>query len=247
MDCVSPVEILYFVSKHCDINWKLPKAAIPFCDLTFLMEGTAVYWIDGKKLECKKGEAVFLPAGSIRMARTEGMECVAFNLKFYGEIPSLPSKINWANNHRVKRLLQDAGSYWYSALNYRKLKCAVILQELLYELLMQETVESENSYVKKMKEFIFSNLDCKITVKEIAAEVGLHPAYCGAVFLKEEGQSLLSYCNRVKMEKAAEFLTYENCSVTEAAERVGFDDIAYFSKLFKAVKGDAPSQYRIVK
>ena len=72
--------IFYYVSKRCDPSWSLmPPAPLPFNDLTFVLQGEAVYWLEGIPFTVHAGEAVFIPEGTVRAAKTQGMECMAFN------------------------------------------------------------------------------------------------------------------------------------------------------------------------
>ena len=54
----------------------------------------------------------------------------------------------------------------------------------------------------------------------------------------------IDYVNRLRIEKAADDLRLLHRSVTEAAFANGFNDSAYFSKLFRQIKGVSPKVYQ---
>ena len=71
--------VLYFVQKPCTESWTISRSLIPFYDLTFILSGSAEYFINDVPYRIRAGEAVFVPCGAARSARTQGMRCAAFN------------------------------------------------------------------------------------------------------------------------------------------------------------------------
>lgn len=60
-------------------------------------------------------------------------------------------------------------------------------------------------------------------------------------FKKEFGMGIIAYINNLRLEKSAVLLRSYN--VNETAKRVGFEDVNYFSRIFKKKYGMAPSAY----
>ena len=54
----------------------------------------------------------------------------------------------------------------------------------------------------------------------------------------------MDYLTDLRIGKAKELLSGEDLSVQDVAERVGYQDLKYFSKLFKKVTGVSPSDYK---
>lgn len=54
-------------------------------------------------------------------------------------------------------------------------------------------------------------------------------------------KSISIYIREFRLKKAYEKLKYESTTVSEVAYEVGFSDLAYFSKCFKALYGISPS------
>ena len=52
----------------------------------------------------------------------------------------------------------------------------------------------------------------------------------------------MEYLRELRLRKAALLLSEERISVTEAAGRCGFDDPAYFARLFKRTYGITPRE-----
>lgn len=72
----------------------------------------------------------------------------------------------------------------------------------------------------------------------------MNASYLSRVFKQETGENFVSFLTRLRMEKAKSLLRDRNIKVYEVAERVGYPNTAYFSKLFKKLSGMSPEEYR---
>ena len=50
--------------------------------------------------------------------------------------------------------------------------------------------------------------------------------------------------NQARVEKAKIYLRQTNEPITAVAEKVGFSDYRIFTKIFKGIVGETPSQFR---
>jgi len=64
------------------------------------------------------------------------------------------------------------------------------------------------------------------------------------IFHALRSETIGQHITRLKLEKAAEYLMYSNCSSVDIAQAVGYADSASFSKAFKKRFGTAPSHFR---
>ncbi len=64
------------------------------------------------------------------------------------------------------------------------------------------------------------------------------------LFKKETGENYWDFVTRVRMEKALFLLTHSNLKTYEVASKVGYEDICYFSTLFKKFFGKSPKNFR---
>jgi AraC-like DNA-binding protein len=81
------------------------------------------------------------------------------------------------------------------------------------------------------------------TVKELSERVGLSRSPLAARFTALVGEPPLRYLTRWRMQLASQLLRRAT-SVHEAAERVGYESEAAFSRTFKKYMGKAPVKYR---
>lgn len=85
--------------------------------------------------------------------------------------------------------------------------------------------------------------DVKLTVAELAERLHVSKEHFGRVFKSETGFSPKKYLNDIRMQKAAEFLTQKNDSISKISKSVGFTDVFAFSRAFSRYYGYSPSEY----
>ena len=86
--------------------------------------------------------------------------------------------------------------------------------------------------------------ESEITVAQIAEAVGISEGHLSHCFKKETGYTVMAWLTRYRIQSAMKLLSDCRNKVYEAAEQVGYRDIAYFSSTFKKVTGITPSEYQ---
>ncbi|OKQ00285.1 AraC family transcriptional regulator [Paenibacillus sp. P46E] len=109
---------------------------------------------------------------------------------------------------------------------------------------LQATQQPSQLYVRRAIEFLHQNYDRSIQVKEIAAEVSVHPGYLHRIFRVHTGRTLTDYLNMLRMEKAKMLLGQSEIPVAEIADYVGISSRQYFHLLFKKYTCCTPVEYR---
>ena len=81
-------------------------------------------------------------------------------------------------------------------------------------------------------------------LREIAAQVHMAPNYFHRIFRNTFGITPFEYMLNKRMSVARELLGFSSMTVREVAERAGYEDEFYFSKIFKKQSGFSPAQFR---
>lgn len=90
--------------------------------------------------------------------------------------------------------------------------------------------------------YINQHLDGPISLEQIAEEFHLSPSYVCRVFKAATGSTINQYATAKRITQAKLLLT-EGCSVTEAAERCGFENYSNFFKAFTKATSISPKKY----
>lgn len=98
--------------------------------------------------------------------------------------------------------------------------------------------------VRRAVDFISGSLDSDLSLKEMAARVGVSPSYFSALFKKETGKALTEYVKEKRLSFAALLLVRTDLPVSAVAAECGIPDSNYFTRVFKAWAGVPPMQYR---
>lgn len=96
---------------------------------------------------------------------------------------------------------------------------------------------------QRICQYIDRNYQEPLKLNEIAALMGYNSAYLGKLFFHEMGVSFHTYLDKVRIQKAVEYLQ-KGVPVIQTSEFSGFANPDYFTKKFKKYMGILPSKYR---
>lgn len=102
-----------------------------------------------------------------------------------------------------------------------------------------------NSVAGFIKTYINHNLSEDLNRNQIAAQVYMSPDYVSRVFRQQFGIQLSEYITEKRMAEARNLLAGTNLPVAEVAYKVGYNNVAYFIRVFRIRNKITPVQYRI--
>jgi two-component system response regulator YesN len=98
--------------------------------------------------------------------------------------------------------------------------------------------------VEKAVAYINNNYARSISLEDIAAAVGLSPAYLSRLFKKAMGRTVIDYLTLVRIEAAKRMLLEGKATMEEIAVATGFNEATYFNRVFKREVGISPGVFR---
>ena len=104
--------------------------------------------------------------------------------------------------------------------------------------------DRKNPYINLILDYISKHYSEDIVFSRIADELHLSRNYLSSLFKKVTGCTFQNYLMNYRIRKAKELMTSSDTSITFVAEKVGFYDLAHFSKSFKKHTGTSPSDYK---
>lgn len=258
-------QFTYVADRKCSANWKFQGNTIyDKHNLILVYDGEAELTCNDQVYRVSKGDLVYYKPLDFRIGRTfpdRLMNC--FTVDFLYTCPilnnnewefldvSLPfspvEKIN--DDFLFSRLIDLFSNFtrtWLSGNHNKAPRGRAIFMEML-TLLLQWKCGTNFNYdkvrkIEKSINYMTESFHSQVTLQNIADHIGISPSYLGGIFKEVTGTSPINYLLGIRIRKAKDLLR-DGYSVTEAAEKVGFNDIFYFSKCFKKHEGITPSQY----
>ena len=106
--------------------------------------------------------------------------------------------------------------------------------------------DNEESYsddiLGRLQKYIAEHYTDKLTLTKIAREIHANGSYLSRLYKTKTGQNLFDVINKMKLERAKEYMS-QGKRIYEIAQLVGFDDVSYFSRVFKKHEGCSPREY----
>lgn len=99
---------------------------------------------------------------------------------------------------------------------------------------------------RRMTYFIEQNYRKKLTLKDIAASVGVSKREALRCFQCSVPLSPIEYVNKYRLQQAWKLLLHTDQSITEIAENTGFESTSYFDRLFKREFHITPRKHRSI-
>lgn len=104
--------------------------------------------------------------------------------------------------------------------------------------------EQNNAVVAAMQADVDRNFCRDISLTDMAHIYHYNEKYLGRLFKTHMGISFGQYLNLRRLEFSAQLLRRTKQSVLDISQRVGFNNVTYFNRLFRQQFGMSPSQYR---
>lgn len=112
------------------------------------------------------------------------------------------------------------------------------------EQLEAAAVKPENPNITLMTDYIDKHYPNNLTVEAIADAACLSPGYAGRIFKEQLGLPIMDYVLKVRIDKSKKLLLNPHYQIQAIAEKVGYGDAGYFTKVFRKFEGITPTQFR---
>ena len=97
--------------------------------------------------------------------------------------------------------------------------------------------------IRLVVNYIHLHLDEDLSLSILAQHFEKNATTLSSAFTKEVGMNVTNFIHRTRIEKAIHLFNTTKMSVSDVAVSVGFQDFAYFSRLFKKQIGCSPREY----
>jgi len=92
--------------------------------------------------------------------------------------------------------------------------------------------------------YIKEHLHEKLSISDLAKHYNLTADHFSRVFQQKFGIRPSKYIQTVRIERSETLLLTTNNSLAQIAEKTGWDNVSYYTRMFKKVTGKTPGQFR---
>jgi two-component system response regulator YesN len=108
----------------------------------------------------------------------------------------------------------------------------------------EQDAGKQRKIIAKALNYIEKNYTKPITLTDIAEYTALNASYFSKLFKDTTGVPFNKFLTRFRIEKAAELLKDPTLKIYEVADKVGYENVQYFNKVFKYVEGITPNEFK---
>jgi AraC-like DNA-binding protein len=127
------------------------------------------------------------------------------------------------------------------------------LQSALYQLGFEWISDKQSQLISQIKKLVLQQIFYEVEPLKVnfsqylQTKMGYDYTYLSQLFSSIEGQTLEKYIIEMKMERAKELLVYDELSLVQIAEQLGYSGANVLSGQFKKVTGLSPSHFKKLK
>lgn len=92
--------------------------------------------------------------------------------------------------------------------------------------------------------YIYDHLDEEIDLQKLADIACMSPYHWHRVYHAVKGETVAATVKRLRLHRSVGYLVYSDMPIEEIAQRSGYPNLQSFTRIFKAVYGMPPAQYR---
>ncbi|MBN6206359.1 helix-turn-helix domain-containing protein [Ralstonia pickettii] len=118
-----------------------------------------------------------------------------------------------------------------------------LLRDIFQAILDNQSVTSSNE-INMILNYIEMHYKEGVSLEEVAEFIHLSPNYVSRLFKKEVQTTFVNYVTDRKIEHAKYLLKNTSQPVVNIAMELSFQEHTYFSKVFKKLVGQSPTEYR---
>jgi AraC-like DNA-binding protein len=234
-------------------------------------EGSNRHWIDFISYEIKPGNLYFTVPSQVhlkeRNAAVKGI-LVAFTQEFLGlyqnsairELPVLQNPagchelpLDTAALHFVDGLMTQmlhefrTEQGWKSHMLHGYLNILLVYLSRIYSQCFDstDTAAGARLLVKRMKQLLDEHIHELHQVSDYARLLNVSAGHLNDTIKEHTGKTATTLIQERLMLEARRALFHTSLQVKEIAYQLGFEDAAYFNRLFKKLTGETPAAFRL--
>ena len=111
-------------------------------------------------------------------------------------------------------------------------------------LVRNHTTKQYSQPVQQVILRVDTEIDGDLSLSAHARHLGMNASYLSALFKKETGTTITDYVSKARIDYSIFLLNSTDMQIQTIAQHCGIPDVNYFTRMFKAIVGKTPTQYR---
>ncbi len=265
--------VAYYLVDSRQAHYVMPLHWHKEWELIYVTDGSIDFIINGEHITAKSGSVILMGGGTLHSASADkcSYQCLNFGLHelvlnvlsvreafrlFYRNV-YIPRTLYTSSDSKICDIVREIFSAFSPDCSESFCRMSTLGNiTRLFAHILENKYYTENSdspsgtfekinMLKQVLEYIETHFSEEIKLSTLAEIVGMNENYFCRFFHSHTRQTPINYLSLYRIEQAANMLLGGNMSVTEIAFRCGFNDVGYFIKCFKKIKGCTPKQFRL--
>ena len=243
---------IYNVDKYVNSNPSAKEYGNNFrvCELIYFISGKSKTLIDGVTINDCPGSVRYIPKGQTSGPyRVKPLDVPSACIDVYFDVLS-PMPAHPLALYDCKEL-KDKFLRLYTLWQRKDTSYYAESMKIFYDIISSiQRMESgylsteQKLYMQKAHDYILQHYRAQhFDYKALCDSVGLKYSHFSTLFDKTFGMSPVRFVTKMKIDYAKELLVTNRFSVSEIAEMCGFENVYYFSAVFKKQTGFSPTKY----
>jgi YesN/AraC family two-component response regulator len=161
---------------------------------------------------------------------------------FNWDLRRIITRLAGAKMLRTGKLPEGGKDRSLDVIAARWMACAAIAETAGH--LVNRESSRPTMIVAAAADFLRKHYQEQVTMPDLVKRLGFGRARMFQLFKEGMGLTPNDYLQRIRVEKAQEFLSTSQKSITEIALETGFNSSQYFSTVFRRYTGQTPTLYR---
>jgi AraC-like DNA-binding protein len=221
-----------------------------FWQLELIVRGAMTAWVSRDEYALKSGDILIIPPGLQHQFKYLDGSSEFFSVKFeivagepHGSEPLFDegSEMNALRRHLVESLSNEGLGREERVVAVKHALDALLELEYLKD---DHSRKKDKSVAGLVKKCIDQRNGGKITVEEIARQLGYTRGHLTQLFHSKTGVSIKPYIDQERIKTAKHLIQFSDRTLSEIAYYLGFSDLFSFSKFFKRISGESPRGFK---
>ena len=246
-------KLIYINYLQCQNGFRTKERSLDNPYFLYVHKGKGRFIIRNTEYTCESGDLFFCPCGTpntIVADETDPYVLTGVDFEFVEGKPQIQYSERFkehTNIHNNRQFLwhtfEMIGRYSSGDARYVEYT-NVLLHAWLLLVSNLGNYDSDNSAADEIAAFLRANDFRPVTLSELGTQFKYHPNHINRVFKRRYGSTLLQYHMDLRLRKAKELLRFSHENIGEIALKCGFEDLNYFSRVFRQNEGITPSRFR---